>query len=211
MIRIVIADDHPIVRAGLQQIISKVDDMEVVAEAISGQALLTVLEQNNPDVLLCDMSMPGVSGVELIKLLKRTWPQLPILVLSVHEDQTYALRTIKAGAMGYLTKAYPSQHLIAAIRRVAGGRLYIHEDMAEALARQTINIEEGIHVCLSDREREVFIMLAEGLTVTGIAKQLHLSVKTVSTHKTHIMQKMSFTSMTDLIRYALDNGLMSRF
>src|SRR5690606_15838334 len=117
VVRIVIADDHPIVRAGLRQIISKVDDMEVISEAINGEALMAVLEQDQPDVLLCDMSMPGVSGVELIKLLKRIWPKLPILVLSVHEDQTYALRTIKAGAMGYLTKAYPSQHLIAAIRR----------------------------------------------------------------------------------------------
>ena len=171
---------------------------------------MAVLEQDQPDVLLCDMSMPGVSGVELIKLLKRIWPKLPILVLSVHEDQTYALRTIKAGAMGYLTKAYPSQHLIAAIRRVAGGRLYIHEDMAEALARQTVYAEGARHTCLSEREREVFTMLAEGVTVTEIARRLHLSVKTISTHKTRIMQKMSFTSMTDLIRYALDHGLVSR-
>lgn len=210
MIRVVIADDHPVVRDGLRQIISRMDDMEIIAEAVNGEALLAILEQRQPDVLLCDMSMPGIGGVELIKVINRNWPQLPILVLSVHEDQTYALRTIKAGAMGYLTKAYPSPHLIAAIRRVAGGRLYIHEDMAEALARQTFRGEKAAHDCLSDREREVFTMLAEGLTVTEIAKRLHLSVKTISTHKTRIMQKMCFTSMTDLICYALDHGLVSR-
>jgi DNA-binding NarL/FixJ family response regulator len=209
MIRIFIADDHPIVRNGLKQIISEQADMQVVGEAISGDALLLALSQGLPDVLLCDMSMPGRSGIELIKVVKAKWPELPLLVLSIHEDDMYAVQTIKAGAMGYLTKACPSEQLLAAIRRVFSGRLYINQDVAEKLALQMIGSEKLPHSVLSDREHQVFVMMAEGMTVSEIARQLHRSVKTISTHKTNIMQKMSFNNMADLIRYAIEHSLVN--
>lgn len=209
MIRILIADDHPVVRDGLKQIISEQGDMQVIGEAVDGDALLTALRQGLPDVVLCDMSMPGRSGIDLIKTIKAQWPDLPLLILSVHEDDMYAVRTIKAGAMGYLTKASPSEQLLAAIRRVSAGRLYINEDVAEKLALQLIGGEQLPHTGLSDREHQVFVMMAEGLTVSEIAKQLHLSVKTISTHKTNIMQKMDWTNMAELIRYAIEHGLVN--
>ncbi|MFC2971192.1 response regulator [Azotobacter bryophylli] len=209
MINILIADDHPIVRDGLKQIISEQGDMQVHGEAAEGDSLLAALRQGLPDVLLCDMSMPGRSGIDLIKTVKALWPSLPVLVLSVHEDDMYAIRTIKAGAMGYLTKACPSEQLLSAIRRIHSGRLYINEDVAEKLALQAIGGAQLPHSGLSNREHQVFLMLAEGLTVSEIAKALTLSVKTISTHKANIMQKMNLANMSELIRYAIEHGLVN--
>lgn len=209
MINILIADDHPIVRDGLKQIISEQGDMRLCGEAAEGDALLALLRRGLPDVLLCDMSMPGRSGIDLIKTIKAQWPSLPILVLSVHEDDMYAIRTIKAGAMGYLTKACPSEQLLSGIRRICSGRLYINEDVAEKLALQAIGGVRLPHSALSNREHQVFLMLAEGLTVSAIAKALSLSVKTISTHKANIMQKMDLANMSELIRYALEHGLVN--
>ncbi len=207
MIRIVIADDHPIVRDGVKQILSEQSDMVVIGEAVSGDELLERLAAELPDVVLCDMSMPGRSGIELIRAIKNQWPKLPVLVLSMHEDDLYVVRTIKAGASGYLTKACPSTQLVAAVRRVAAGRVYVNEDVAEKLALQVMSGTSSPHSVLSDREFQVFVMLAEGLTVSEIAKRLYLSVKTVSTHKTNIMQKMNFANMAELVRYSLEQGL----
>jgi len=209
MIRILIADDHPIVRDGIKQIISEQSDMVLAGEAVNGEELLAALAQGLPDVVLCDMSMPGRSGIELIRAIKAQWPKLPILVLSVHEDDMYAVRTIKAGAMGYLTKACPSEQLVAAVRRVAVGRIYINEDVAEKLALQLMGGDRQPHSVLSDREYQVFVMLAEGLSVSEIAKRLHLSIKTISTHKTNIMQKMNFANMAELVRYSIEKGLVN--
>lgn len=209
MIRILIADDHPIVRNGLKQLISEHEDMQVIGEVTDGDELFAWLRQELPDVVLCDMSMPGRSGIDLIKTVKAQWPSLPLLVLSVHEDDMYAVRTIKAGAMGYVTKASPSEQLLAAIRRVSSGRLYINEDVAEKLALQFIGGEQMPHSKLSDREHQVFVMLAEGMTVSEIARSLHLSVKTISTHKTNIMQKMGWSNMAELIRYAIEHDLVN--
>lgn len=209
MIRILIADDHPIVRNGLKQVISEQGDMQVVGEVTDGDSLIESLRQGLPDVVLCDMSMPGRSGIDLIKSIKAQWPKLPLLVLSVHEDDMYAVRTIRSGAMGYVTKASPSEQLLAAIRRVASGRLYINEDVAEKLALQVIGGEQLPHSELSDREHQVFVMMAEGMTVSEIARELHLSVKTISTHKTNIMQKMNWSNMAELIRYAIEHDLVN--
>lgn len=208
-IRIFIADDHPIVWGGLRQIVSEQDDMQVVGEVASGDALLAALQQGLPDVVLCDMSMPGRSGIDLIKALKARWPNLPVLVLSVHDDDMYAVRAIKAGAMGYLSKASSSEQLLEAIRRVAAGRLYINQDVAEKLTLQAIGKAPLPHAALSDREYQVFTMLAEGLSLSVIADRLYLSVKTISTHKTNIMRKMGLTNMAQLIRYAFEHGLVS--
>lgn len=208
-IRIFIADDHPIVWGGLRQIVSEQDDMQVVGEVASGDALLAALQQELPDVVLCDMSMPGRSGIDLIKALKARWPNLPVLVLSVHDDDMYAVRAIKAGAMGYLSKASSSEQLLEAIRRVAAGRLYINQDVAEKLTLQAIGKAPLPQAALSDREYQVFTMLAEGLPLSVIADRLYLSVKTISTHKTNIMRKMGLTNMAQLIRYAFEHGLVS--
>lgn len=207
MIRIAIADDHPIVRDGLKQIISEQSDMTLAYEAADGDELLDRLGREVPDVLLCDMSMPGRSGIELIRAVRARFPQLAILVLSVHEDEMYAVQTVKAGAMGYLTKACPSEQLLAAIRRVAAGRLYINHDVAERLALQAMGVEDAPHGRLSRREQQVLLLLAQGCTVSESAKRLHLSVKTISTHKTNIMRKLGLDNMAALIRYAMQHGL----
>lgn len=181
--------------------------MRVCAEASSGDELLSALQHERPDVVLCDMSMPGRSGIDLVKAIRTKFPGLPVLVLSMHDEEAYAVRTIKAGAKGYITKASPGEQLLTAIRRVAGGRLFINEDVAERLAMHVMGGELLPHTALSQRELQVFVMLAEGMTVTAIGQRLSLSVKTISTHKTNLMRKMGMRNMSELVRYAIEHGL----
>lgn len=209
MISVLIADDHPIVRSGLKQLISDEPGMCVSAEASSGDELLAALQEEQPDVVLCDMSMPGRNGLDLIKTIRSRYPDLPVLVLSMHDEDAYAVRTIKAGAMGYVSKASPAEQLLGAIRRVAAGRLFINEDVAERLARHAMGGDAPPHARLSQRELQVFAMLADGMSVTAIAQSLSLSVKTVSTHKTNLMRKMGMSNMSELLRYAIEHGLTS--
>jgi DNA-binding NarL/FixJ family response regulator len=209
MIKIVIADDHTIVREGLRRVVAEAQDMEVMGEARNGREVLEWVKKGGIDMLLLDLSMPDHSGVDFIKRLKDESPKLPILVLTMHEEEQYAVRSIRAGASGYLTKESASTELIDAIRRVASGRLYINASVAEKLALDTMTTHDGpAHTSLSNREFEVFQMLVHGRSITDIATQLHLSVKTVSTHKTRILQKMHLHSIADLVRYAMDHGLM---
>lgn len=211
MIRVLIADDHTIVRDGLRQILSEEPDIQVAAEAEDGDQALTLVRGQAFDVVVLDLAMPGRSGIELIKAMRADCPDLPVLVLSMHDEDQYAVRTIKAGAMGYLTKASASTQLLAAIRRLAAGRMFISDSVAERLA-QTLSATRPTapHELLSDREYQVFLMLAAGEPVSVIASKLHLSAKTVSTHKTRIMQKMDFANMADLIRYAIERDLLER-
>jgi DNA-binding NarL/FixJ family response regulator len=209
MIKIVIADDHTIVREGLRRVVGEVEDIEVIGEATNGREVLEWVKKGGFDMLLLDLSMPDNSGVDFIKRLKEESPKLPILVLTMHEEEQYAVRSIRAGASGYLTKESASKELIGAIRRVAQGRLYINASVAEKLALDTMVTHDGPpHKSLSDREFEVFQMMVHGRSITEIAMQLHLSVKTVSTHKARILQKMNMLSIADLVRYAVANGLM---
>jgi DNA-binding NarL/FixJ family response regulator len=209
MIKIVIADDHTIVREGLRRVVSNVQDIEVIGEATNGREVLEWVKKGGFDTLLLDLSMPDHSGVNFIKRLKEESPKLPILVLTMHEEEQYAVRSIRAGASGYLTKESASTELISAIRRVASGRMYINVSVAEKLALDTMAMHDGPpHKGLSDREFEVFQMVVHGHSITDIATQLHLSVKTVSTHKARILQKMNLHSIADLVRYAMDHGLM---
>jgi DNA-binding NarL/FixJ family response regulator len=209
MIKIVIADDHTIVREGLRRVVGEVEDIEVIGEATNGREVLDWVKKGGFDMLLLDLSMPDHSGVDFIKRLKEESPKLPILVLTMHEEEQYAVRSIRAGASGYLTKESASKELISAIRRVAQGRLYINASVAEKLALDTMATHDGPpHKSLSDREFEVFQMMVHGRSITEIAMQLHLSVKTVSTHKARILQKMNMLSIADLVRYAMGNGLM---
>ena len=209
MIRIVIADDHTIVREGLKQVLAKSGELKVVAEASNGAEALARVRELEFEVLLLDMSMPGRSGIELIKQIHQEKPKLRILVLSMHEEEQYAVRALKAGAAGYLTKESASDLLVAAIRKVAAGGAFITPTVAEQFALGAIADTSGPrHAALSDREYQVFEMLANGKSITEIANRLNLSVKTVSTHKARIMEKMSLANPAELIRYAINHNLI---
>jgi DNA-binding NarL/FixJ family response regulator len=209
MIRIVVADDHPIVREGLKQLLSAAGDLAVVGEAQNGHEVLERVRALDFDVLLLDMSMPGRSGIELIKQVRAEKPKLRVLVLSMHEEEQYAVRAIKAGASGYLTKESATAQLVSAIRKVASGGAFITDSVAQQLALGAMPQTEGPpHGALSDREFQVFRELVSGKGVTEIAAELNLSVKTVSTHKARIMQKMNMSNPAELIRYAIHHRLV---
>jgi DNA-binding NarL/FixJ family response regulator len=209
MIRILIADDHTMVREGLRRVVGVHPDIEVVGEAVNGHEILDWVRKGGFDVLLMDLSMPEHSGVDFIRRLKEHDPKLPILVLTMHEEEQYAVRSIRAGAAGYLTKESAATDLINAIRRVAGGRLFISPSVAEQLALDTMAVQDRPpHKQLSDREFEVFQLMVHGRSVTDIAQHLHLSVKTVSTHKARILQKMNMQSLAELVRYAVTHHLV---
>jgi DNA-binding NarL/FixJ family response regulator len=209
MIRVLLADDHTIVRAGLREILAGTGDITVEGEAGSGQEVLANIREHDYDVVVLDMSMPGRSGIELIKQVKREKPKLRILVLSMHEEQQYAVRALKAGASGYLTKDGAADQLVAAIRRIASGGAYVTPETAERLALDFNRVSDALpHTLLSDREFQVFQLIVGGRTVTEIAKHLALSVKTVSTHKTHVMEKMGLANQAELVRYAVRHKLV---
>lgn len=208
MIRLLIADDHAIVRGGLKQIFALAPDIELVGEAANGPEVLQQLHDGVFDLLLLDMNMPGVSGVDLIARIKLGWADLPILVFTMHNETQVATRAIKAGASGYITKDSDPERLLAAIRKVSAGGRYIDPALAEQMAFDSTSPNRYLpHVLLSDREFEVFRMLVAGKGVNEIAEQLSISNKTVSTHKIHLMEKMNLTSVADLVRYAVQHGL----
>jgi DNA-binding NarL/FixJ family response regulator len=208
-IRVFIADDHAIVREGLRRILATDPAFEVVGEAKDGHEALAAVRTGGFDVLLLDLSMPGRSGIELVKQVKSESPALKVLVLSMHDEDQYAVRAIRAGASGYLTKDSATTQLVAAIRKAATGGLYITPAVAEQLAHQLqAPGDELPHKKLSDREHEVFLRLVAGDSVTAIAERLHLSVKTVSTHKTHVLEKMGMGSVAELVRYAVAHHLV---
>ena len=207
--RVFIADDHAIVREGLRRILAADSSFAVVGEAKNGHEVLSAVRTGDFDVLLLDLSMPSRSGVDLIRQVKAERPDLRILVLSMHDEQQYAVRAIRAGASGYLMKDTAAQQLVTAINRIAAGGMYITPAVAEALALGLQSPgEELAHKRLSDREYEILLLLAGGESVTKIGERLHLSVKTVSTHKTHILEKMNLGSLAELVRYAIAHNLV---
>jgi DNA-binding NarL/FixJ family response regulator len=209
MIRVIIADDHTIVREGLKQLLSVESDLQVVGEARDGHEALRIVRGTDFDVLLLDMSMPGKGGMELIRQVKSEKPRVRILVLSMHAEHQYAVRAIKSGASGYLTKDSASTQLLSAIRKVASGGAFISAEVAEQLAHSAMPHAEGpLHASLSDREYQVFQLLVAGTSVSDIAQQLNLSVKTVSTHKARLMEKMGLANQTELVRYAIKHQLI---
>lgn len=209
MIRIVIADDHSVIREGVKQILSSAVDLALVGEAQNGHEVMEYVRTGDFDVMLLDLSMPGRSGIELIKQVHGEKPKLRILVFSMHQERQYAVRAIKSGAAGYLTKDSGSAQLLAAIRKVASGGAFISSDVAEQLALGAMpNADLPPHHALSDREFQVLHQLLSGDTVSDIARQLSLSVKTVSTHKARLMQKMNMHNQTDLIHYAINHHLL---
>jgi len=209
VIRVLLADDHAVVRAGLREILADTGDIKVVGEAANGQEVLSRVREQEFDVVVLDMSMPGRSGIDLIKQVKGEKPKLRLLILSMHGEQQYAVRALKAGAAGYLTKDSAVDQLVAAIRRVAGGGAYISSETAERLAMDAARgTDAAPHTRLSDREFQIFQLIAAGKSITEIARRLSLSVKTISTHKSRILDKMGFANQAELIRYAIENKLL---
>ncbi len=209
MIRILIADDHTLMREGLKQILATADDMVVAGEASDGFQTLERVRGGEWDLLLLDMSMPGRSGIDLIKQIKSERPKLPILVLSMHKEDEYAVRSIRAGASGYLCKDSASQQLLNANRKVATGGRFISADVVTDLAFSLIlQDDRPPHASLSDREFLIFRNIANGQAINDIASRLNLSAKTVSTYKTRVLQKMQMSSVAELIRYGLKHGLL---
>lgn len=209
MIKVLIADDHPIVRHGLRQILSGIPDMEVVGEAVNAQETLERVRAGGWDVLVLDITMPDRSGFDILKTLKHEQPDLPVLVLSIHAEEQFAVRVLKVGASGYLTKENAPDELVKAIRKVVSGGKYISPALAESMAfgLDTFS-EQPRHETLSDREFQVMQMMAGGKTLTEIAETLSLSTKTVSTYRTRLLEKMNLKSNAELIRYAIENSLV---
>ncbi|MCK9285280.1 MAG: response regulator transcription factor [Rhodocyclaceae bacterium] len=205
-----LADDHSIMRDGLKQILAETEDLKVTGEASNGNELLTRLNSVECNILVLDISMPGKNGIELIKLVHRDHPHLPILILSMHQEDQYALRAFKAGAAGYITKESDADLLVAAIRKVAAGGIQISPHVSELMTRQFGTASAALpHTLLSNREYQVFEMLVSGRSPSEIGENLSLSVKTVSTHKARIMQKMDMATVADLVRYAIAHELTS--
>jgi two-component system invasion response regulator UvrY len=209
MIRILIADDHTIVREGLKQILAETPDMVVADEARNGQEVLTKVENNQYDVVLLDISMPGRSGIDILKQLKGEHPKLPILILSMYSEEQYAMRALRAGASGYMTKESAPDELIVAIRKVSQGRKYVSPSLAEKLAISLeVGEEKPPHELLSDREYQVMCMIASGKTIKEIADELSLSVKTISTYRSRILEKLGLKTNAAITHYAVQNKLV---
>ncbi len=209
MIRIIIADDHAIVRKGLKQILEDTMEMLVADEAGSGYELLDKLRKSKFDVVILDITMPGISGLDTLKEIKAEHPSLPVLVLSVHREEQYAVRTLKSGASGYINKKSAPDELIEAIRIVSQGRKYISHSVVDSLVSGLEpNSEKPLHDLLSDREYQVMCMIASGKSVSTISKDLNLSVKTISTYRSHILKKMNFKDNAEITHYAIKNQLV---
>ena len=209
MIKILIADDHTIVREGLKQIVAETPDMVVADEAGNGNEVLSKVLKNDYDVVVLDITMPGMHGVDILKQLKNQRPKLPVLVLSMHPEEQYAVRALRAGASGYLTKESASYKLITAIRKVSKGHRYVSSSLAEKLVFELeIDTEKPLHETLSDREYQVMCMIASGKTVKEIAEEIFLSVKTISTYRSRILEKMKMKNNAELTYYAVKHELV---
>ncbi|MEO8485698.1 MAG: response regulator transcription factor [Betaproteobacteria bacterium] len=209
MIRILIADDHAIVRAGLKQFVADQADMSVAGEAATGAETVSLVRNEAYDVVLLDISMPDRNGVDTLKQLKQIRPEMPVLMLSAHAEEQYAVNLLRAGAAGYVSKETASTQLVQAIRTVTRGRKYVSPDLAQVLADGvTGHGEAPLHASLSQREFQIFCKLAGGMPVSKIAAELFLSVKTVSTYRSRVLEKMSMKTNADLTYYAIKNHLI---
>jgi len=208
MTRVFIADDHPVVRQGLRQIVSSTNELTVAGEATSGQELLEQLAATPCDAILLDLSMPGLDGMDLLKILHREWPRTPVLVLTMHSEDQFAVRALRAGAAGYLTKDSAPAELLGAIRKIVSGGKYISTWLAEKLATHLgPDAERPAHERLSDREYQVLRLIAIGKSTREIAADMTLSVKTVATYRSRLLEKMGMRTPAELAAYAVRNGL----
>ena len=208
MINILMVDDHLIVREGIKRIINDIPDMNIIAEASSGEEAMNLISINTYDLILLDISMPGQNGLQTLKLIKKHNKKLRVLMLSMHSEEQYAMRSMKAGASGYMTKETASEELVLAIRKIHNGRKYISKEVAELLATDLYHQDEkDPHEYLSDREFEILKFIASGKTTNNIAKDLVISPKTVSTYRHRIMEKLNMKTNSDLIHYVIDYKL----
>lgn len=208
--KIIIADDHALIRKGLKEILQQVEGLVSLDEAQNGSELLLKIEENDYDIIVLDISMPGKSGLDVLKDLRNIKPEIPVLILSVYPEEQYAIRVLKAGASGYLTKDSAPDELVSAIKKIVNGGKYISDSLAEMLASEVKGggVIKQLHENLSDREFQVMKMLAVGKTIKEISEELFLSPKTVSTYRTRIYDKMKFASKAELTGYAMKNGLV---
>ncbi|HJV35612.1 response regulator transcription factor [Geomonas sp.] len=208
MIRILIVDDHPVVREGLKLILSRTGTMEITGEAADGAEASVKLAKEEYDMVLLDIALPGRNGMDVLKEIKKHYPKLPVLVCSMHGEEEYGLRALRSGASGYLTKKSAANELVAAVHKVLQGGKYISQTLAEKLADAVAGDGGAPHQGLSDREYQVLCMIASGMTVGEIAREMSLNIKTVSTYRTRILIKMNMKSNADLNRYAIRNNLI---
>jgi len=207
--RVLVVDDHAVVRSGIRSLLAAEPDLEVVAEASNARDAIFEARARQPDVILLDVVMPGESGIEVLPRLKKEAPDAKVLVLSMQDDPRYVREAFAAGAMGYVLKEAADAEVVQAIREVAGGGRYVHPELgARLVAAETEALRRAESDPLSEREREVLALLAHGYTNQEIAKELYISVRTAETHRAHIMQKLRLSSRAELVRYALDEGLL---
>jgi len=210
MIKIAVADDHPLVLRGIQQTLEEASGFKLAVSATSGKELLKILDKKNVDMVLLDISMPDGDGIDILKKIKRKFPEMPVIMLSIHPEDQYAVRCIRAGAAGFISKAAPPEDLLQALKDVAETGKYISKEVASQLANHIrFGDDKGpLHEKLSHREFQVFIALAQGKAIMDIGKELNLSEKTISTYRARLLEKMHMTNNAEVVRYALDNRLI---
>lgn len=209
MIKVLVADDHALIRKGLKQILDDTEDMRVTGEAESGMQAIHMLQEGDYDLVLLDISLPDKNGVEVLKQIRASYPQLPVLMLSMHAEEQYAVRSMKSGASGYLNKQSAPVQLVAAIRQVATGKKYISTELAEQLANGlTEGYQELLHQTLSDREYQTLCLLASGKKLSEMAEIMSLSTKTVSVYRARLLDKMKLKTNAEAIQYAISNHLL---
>lgn len=209
MLKILLIDDHAVVRKGLKAILEEEFSGITVHEAGTGHEGIRLIEEFHPQAVVLDISLPDMNGLEVLKRVRADWPRLPVLILSVYGEDQYGVRMMRSGASGYLPKSSAPEHLVQALKKVIGGQKYISDELAQRLAMNPVKSADDLSVeCLSDREYQVFRMLAAGKTVTQIGNELHLSVKTISTHRHHILNKMDMSNNADMVSYAQMKGLV---
>jgi len=209
MTRVLIADDHAIVRKGLARILADITDTVILDEACNGEEALDMIERNDYDLVLLDISMPGKGGFEVLNEIRSSKPGVPVLMFSMHPEEQYALRALRSGASGYLTKESAADELLVAMRKVLSGGKYISDSLAEKLVFGLLkDVEKPLHETLSDRERQVLRMVAAGKTLSEIAAELSLNVQTISTFRARLLRKMRMKSNAELTHYAINNSLL---
>jgi DNA-binding NarL/FixJ family response regulator len=207
--KVLIADDHAVVRRGLRQILEAEPDLEVAGEATSGAEVMEALRIQRYDVAVLDITMPGRGGLDILHDIRQNFPELRVLILSMHPEERYALRVLKAGAAGYLTKESAADELITALRKVAAGGKYVSPTLAERLADEIgVGIDQPPHERLSDREHQILCMIASGMTITGIASELQLGTNTVSTYRARLLGKLKLANNAEITHYAIRNRLV---
>jgi len=209
MIKILIADDHPLIREGLKKILRDEIDFRVVGEAKNGREVLSFVAENDLSIVLMDLSMPELSGLDVLKELRKHRPKLPVLILSMHPEDRFGVRALRAGALGYMTKESAPLELVNAIRRIINGGKYITPSLAEKLADEiVIDSNQPPHKTLSDREYQLFCMIAEGKSMKDISERLSLSLNTINSYRTRVLEKMNMKTNIELTHYAISNGLV---